>query len=82
MPDVPYFVAQHNRAITLGFLGNRGVGIGFSDADVASQAREWSPHTARPGRRDRLPGLDVVGNCQPRLPNNRALPELLGERLA
>ena len=65
-----------------GFSEIAAFGLGFSDADVASQAREWSPHTTRPGRRDRLPGLDVVGNRQPRLPNNRTLSELLGERLA
>lgn len=39
----------------------RAFGLGFSDVEAVERAREWSPKTARPNRRGRLPGLDIVG---------------------
>ena len=43
-----------------GFSEIGAFGLGFSDVDDASQAREWSPKTTRPGRHSRLPGLVLI----------------------
>lgn len=56
-------ILLRNKIVVLrsAFLGSWLFGVGFSDVEAVEQAREWSPKTARPGRRDCLPGLDIVG---------------------
>lgn len=56
-------ILLRNKMVVLcsAFLGIRLFKVRFSDVDAVERAHEWSPKTAGPGRRDCLPGLDIVG---------------------
>lgn len=56
-------ILLRNKIVVLrsAFLGIRLFKVGFSDVDAVKRTREWSPKTAKPGKRDCLPGLDIVG---------------------
>lgn len=61
MPDVPILLRNKIGVLRSAFLGIRLFKVGVSDVDAVKQTREWSPKTARLGRRDCLPDLDIVG---------------------
>lgn len=58
-----YPILMRNKIVVLrsAFLGIRLFKVGFSDVGTVERTREWSPKTARPGKRDCLSGLDIVG---------------------
>lgn len=55
-------ILLRNKIVVLrsAFLGIWLFRIGFSDVGAVEQAREWSPKTTRPDRRNRLPGLVLI----------------------